>query len=222
MVLMKAKTQLDNGRVREVLNHTALLSPPIVSLPLTGSFPVMSPNHDKPPTRPCTDQTLNTSCKSLHEAEGGPKQQPGNKKGASFPPTLESSESLDLFPLLLSLSTWATEERTSNSDATVVPLGEAKKLPSHKDVQTLAQLPTNRHKLPRSHPGPPHPISGPQAAHCSMVVKAGTGERDSATPNSHMASGLGMPLMVTSFTPQLSSDSPHARLSAKLPKSSYF
>lgn len=86
MALMKAQTQLDNGSVREVLDHTALLSLPIVSLPLTGSFPVMSPNHEKPPTRLCTDQPPNASFKSLHEAEGGPKQWSGNKKGASFPP----------------------------------------------------------------------------------------------------------------------------------------
>lgn len=32
-------------------------------------------------------------------------------------------------PLALFSTAWATEDRTSNSDATVAPLGEAKKLP---------------------------------------------------------------------------------------------
>lgn len=54
--------------------------------------------------------------------------------------------------------------------------------PNHKDVQTLAQLPPNRHKPPRSHPGPPRPSRRglrhlhPQAAHSSTAAAVGTGE----------------------------------------------
>lgn len=53
---------------------------------------------------------------------------------------------------------------------------------NRKDVQTLAQLPPNRHKLPCSHPGPPHPISGPRAARHCVLGRVGTGRRTQPRP----------------------------------------
>lgn len=41
----------------------------------------------------------------------------------------QSFHRLQSGPLALFSTAWATEDRTSNSDATVAPLGEAKKLP---------------------------------------------------------------------------------------------
>lgn len=71
---------------------------------------------------------------------------------------------------------------------------------NHKDVQTLAQLPPNRHKMPRSHPGPPHPSSGLQAPSgtsiliAAWVVGSGAQRRGAQplpTPAPPMAPGVG-------------------------------
>ena len=79
-----------------------------------------------PPLLPRPEQSSHASRKSLHEAQGGLEQQPGIRKQSYFPIFPQTPEWL---PWLFSPSAWATKDRTSNSDATVAPLGEAKKLP---------------------------------------------------------------------------------------------
>lgn len=104
--------------------------------------------------------------------------------------------------------------------------------PNHKDVQTLAQLPPNRHKPPRSHPGPPHPSRRglitiwhlhPQAAHSSRVAGVGTGEGLSHTlPQLPQGSEGRGAFDDACLHPWLSSDSLQAGFGAKPPQIQLF
>lgn len=80
--------------------------------------------------------------------------------------------------------------------------------PNHKDVQTLAQLLPNRHKLPQSHPGPPHPhprlrepsgISTLRRPIATSWWEARPGKRATATPSSPPVTEAG-PLMAPTLT----------------------
>lgn len=139
MELMKAKTQFGNASVREVLNHTSLLLPPCsepssdrvfccdVTQSREATHKTLHVSDSCLPTSlGCPDQPPNALCKSLREAEGGLRQQAGIRMASHFPHS--SSKAPGLLPALFSPTAWASEERTSDSDATMVLLGEARKL----------------------------------------------------------------------------------------------
>lgn len=103
--------------------------------------------------------------------------------------------------------------------------------PSHKDVQTLAQLPQNRHKPPRSHPGPPHPScrglrhhlapppsGGPQLHGGGSGAGEGLGHTLAQLPQ---GSGVGA-FDDACLHPWLSSDSLQAGFGAKPPQIQLF
>lgn len=104
--------------------------------------------------------------------------------------------------------------------------------PNHKDVQTLAQLPPNRHKPPRSHPGPPRPSRrglrhhlAPPPSGSPQLHGGGSGDRRGTQPHLPQlpqgSEGRGA-FDDACLHPWLSSDSLQAGFGAKPPQIQLF